>query len=394
MTAGLDAVPGGVLTLSPDLHIRAANAAMADMVGRPAGDLVGTRFDECLTAPSRILLQSHVYPSLRVSGRVEEVFLTVVGPDGTGIPVLFNAAARGGETPDGYDCLVVRIADRTRWETELLAVTRVAERERAASADLASQLEATAHDLAERYEAERRGRAVRDAFAGIVSHELRTPITTIFGMSRILRQRHATMDRSAIDVALDDIASEADRLRRLTEDLLVLSRAEGEGLDLAEDPLLVGHVLRRVVAGERTRWPTHTFELTIDTDLPPVLGEELYLEQVMRNLLGNAAKYSPGETTVTTTARAIDDGVEVRVTDEGPGLGEGPPDRLFELFFRAPDARRHASGAGIGLFVSRELVRAMRGRIWARPAPAGGAEFGFWLPLLGEDPSAGEPDAS
>ncbi len=393
MNAALDAVPGGVLTLTADLHVQAVNTAMAELVGRPAADLLGTRFDECLTAPSRILLQSHVYPTLRVSGRVEEVFLTAAGPDGTGIPVLFNATARGTGTPEGYDCLVVRIEDRSRWEAELLAATRLAEQERAASADLATRLENTGRDLAERYEAERRGRAVRDAFAGIVSHELRTPITTIFGMSRVLRQRHATMEPTAIEHALDDIAAEADRLHRLTEDLLVLSRAEGEDLQLGEEPLLVGHILRRVVDGERTRWPSHAFELAIDTDLPPVLGEELYLEQVMRNLLGNAAKYSPVSTTVTTSVRAIDDGVEVRVTDEGPGLGADPPDRLFDLFYRAPDARRHASGAGIGLFVTRELVTAMGGRIWARTLDVGGAEFGFWLPLLAADSVIGEPDA-
>ncbi len=393
MNPALDAIPGGVLTLTADLRVQTVNTAMADLVGRPVADLLGTRFDECLTAPSRILLQSHVYPTLRVSRHVEEVFLTAAGPDGTEIPILFNATARGTGAPEGYDCLVVRIDDRSRWEAELLAATRLAEHERAASADLAKRLEATARDLEERYEAERRGRAVRDAFAGIVSHELRTPITTIFGMSRILHQRHTTMDASAIDHALDDISSEADRLRRLTEDLLVLSRAEGEGLQLAEDPLLVGHILRRVVEAERTQWPTHTFELAIETDVPPVLGEELYLEQVMRNLLGNAAKYSPAGTSVTTSVRAIDEGVEVRVTDEGKGLGTDPPDRLFELFYRAPDARRHASGAGIGLFVTRELVSAMGGRIWARAAATGGAEFGFWLPLLAVDPAIGEPDA-
>lgn len=245
-------------------------------------------------------------------------------------------------------------------------------------------------DLAARYAEEERARALRDAFVGIVSHELRTPITTIYGMSRVLAQRHATMEPAALAQALDDIEAEADRLRRLTEDLLVLSRAEGGGLVLAQDPLLISHVLKRAIDGEAARWPAHHFDLDIAAGLPLVLGEDLYLEQVVRNLLANAAKYSPAGTTIATAATAEDGGVIVRVIDEGRGLGSEPPERLFDLFYRALDAMRQASGAGIGLFVCRELVASMGGRIWARPAPTDGAEFGFWLPSLAEDPDPDE----
>ncbi|MFP5342125.1 MAG: ATP-binding protein [Candidatus Limnocylindria bacterium] len=243
-------------------------------------------------------------------------------------------------------------------------------------------------DLAARYADEDRARTLRDAFVGIVSHELRTPITTIYGMSRLLRQRLDTIDPSDLARSISDIEAEADRLRRLTEDLLVLTRAEGGTLRLATEPLIVRHLLRRVVNAERTRWPEHRFVLEASGGLPLVQGEDLYLEQVLRNLLGNAAKYSPPATTITVSAAAEDDGVAVRVIDEGPGLGAEPPERLFELFYRTLDATRHAPGAGIGLFVSRELVVAMGGRIWARPAPGRGAEFGFWLPRPPDDAPA------
>ena len=248
-------------------------------------------------------------------------------------------------------------------------------------------------DLAARYADEDRARSVRDAFVGIVSHELRTPITTIYGMSRVLRRRHTTMDPAALAQALEDIEAEADRLRRLTEDLLVLSRAEGGGLVLARDPLLISHVLQRAVDGESARWPSHRFEIDVAPALPLVLGEDLYLEQVVRNLVSNAAKYSPAGTTITTSAVSEDDGVAVRVVDQGPGLGGEAPERLFDLFYRSEDAMRQASGAGIGLFVSRELVRSMGGRIWAGSATEGGAEFGFWLPALADDADDSEHPA-
>ena len=104
---------------------------------------------------------------------------------------------------------------------------------------------------------------------------------------------------------------------------------------------------------------------------------------MLRNFLSNAVKYSPAGSTVRTAARDRDGGVHVTVTDEGAGLGDESPDLLWTLFYRTKGAIQQAGGAGIGLFVSKALIEAMGGRVWARPAvePAtGGAEFGFWLP--------------
>jgi K+-sensing histidine kinase KdpD len=239
--------------------------------------------------------------------------------------------------------------------------------------------------LSARYDAEQRATALRDAFTGVISHELRTPITTIYGMSQVLRQRHETMDPETRRQAIADIEAEADRLRRLAEDLLVLSRAEGGRLDLARDPLVIRHVIRQAVEGEAKRWPDHNFTADVPLDLPLVLGEELHVGQVMQNLLGNAAKYSAKGSSVAVRARAEDGGVTILVLDEGEGLPAESSEQLFELFYRAPEAARRASGAGIGLFVCRQLVEGMGGRIWARSREGRGAEFGFWLPALGED---------
>lgn len=239
-------------------------------------------------------------------------------------------------------------------------------------------------DLAARYAAELRASALRDAFTGVISHELRTPITTIYGMSQVLRQRHDTMDPETRRHAIADIEEEADRLRRLAEDLLVLSRAEGGRLVLSRDPLVLRHVIRQAVESEVKRWPQHQFSADVPLDLPLVLGEELHVGQVLQNLLGNASKYSKAGSAVRVRASADDGGVSTLVLDEGEGLPDASSEQLFELFYRAPEAARRASGAGIGLFVCRQLVEGMGGRIWARPREGKGAEFGFWLPALGE----------
>jgi K+-sensing histidine kinase KdpD len=288
--------------------------------------------------------------------------------------VLLNAARSEAAAPT-YDGLVVRIRARARWETDLLAATRALEAERTASRRLAEELET-------RHADEQRTREFRDAFIGVLSHELRTPITTIYGMSQVLRRRYRSMGPEAVGQHLADIDEEADRLRRLTEDLLILSRAEGGRLVLQTEPTMIERVVAAAVDGERPRWPDHDLVIDADGSLPVVLAEDVYVEQVVRNYLSNAGKYSPPGSTVTVTVRDEDSGVAVRVLDSGPGFGNVDPGRLFDLFYRASEAVKQTSGAGIGLFVCRELVHGMGGRVWAAapPPPATGAEFGFWLP--------------
>jgi signal transduction histidine kinase len=240
-------------------------------------------------------------------------------------------------------------------------------------------------ELAIRYAEERRANALREAFIGVISHELRTPITTIYGLSKMLRHRRESMSSDVQGQAIEDIEAEADRLFRLVEDLLVLSRAERGRVEIAREPILIGHVLRRSVDAESARWPARRFTLDAHPGLPPVFGEETYIEQVVRNLLTNAAKYSPADSTIAVVARVTDGEVVVRVLDEGVGIADDDVPHVFDLFYRSAVATRKASGAGIGLFVSRQLIEAMNGRMWAESRPEGGAEVGFALPALSFD---------
>ncbi|MEZ0239250.1 MAG: GAF domain-containing protein [Chloroflexota bacterium] len=229
---------------------------------------------------------------------------------------------------------------------------------------------------------ERRAQGLRDAFIGVISHELRTPITTIYGSSKVLRRRLESLDPAARTQIVEDIEAEADRLQRLVEDLLVLSRAEGGAVEVASEPILIGRIVERAVAAERDRWPAHRFELEVQSNLPTVAGEETYVEQVVRNLLTNAAKYGGDRSTIRVRVTAEAGEVAVRVIDEGPGVDPAEIEKLFEVFYRSADAPRRASGSGIGLFVCRELVHAMGGRTWGRNGDDKGAEFGFSLPAF------------
>ena len=227
----------------------------------------------------------------------------------------------------------------------------------------------------------RNARNVRDAFLGILSHELRTPVTTIYGGSEMLSRRGGKVTEETKVEVLDDIRAEADRLYRLVENLLVLSRVERQGLQIDTEPVLLQRLVPRVIEAESSRWLDARFDTDLPAGLPPVSAEETYLEQILRNLLGNAAKYG-GDGGVVVTAKDKGAAVEVTVSDRGPGFSDDERGRLFELFYRSPSLARTASGAGIGLFVCRQLINAMKGRMWATNAANGGAEFGFELPVF------------
>jgi PAS domain S-box-containing protein len=224
---------------------------------------------------------------------------------------------------------------------------------------------------------------VRETFIGVLSHELRTPVTTIFGGSKLLARESSSLDEATRRSIFNDIHAEAERLQRLVEDVVALNRFGEVTGEISWEPVLMQRVLPGVVKSEEERWPGVDFRLDIGPSLPTVSADPTYVEQVIRNLLSNAAKYGGGSTIVV-SASAGDGEVIVRVLDDGPGFPSDETTRLFELFYRSPGTATTASGAGIGLFVCARLVAAMGGRIWAQPRPEGGAEFGFALPQLQE----------
>jgi K+-sensing histidine kinase KdpD len=256
--------------------------------------------------------------------------------------------------------------DRARMESD--------ERERALSDAAVARAE-----LARLVDTERRANEMREAFNSIISHELRTPITAIYGGAKLLANRERRLDDAARQNLLEDLEAEADRLYRLVEDLLVLSRSERGTFERSSDPVHLPRILARVVRSEHERWPSARFTITAPTPTSVARGEETYTEQVLRNLLSNAAKYSPVGSEINVIVDETAEGVRVRVLDRGVGIDPAEASKLFELYYRSPESATSVSGAGIGLFVCRVLVESMGGRIWALPRPDGGSEFGFIL---------------
>lgn len=224
---------------------------------------------------------------------------------------------------------------------------------------------------------------VKDEFLGLISHELRTPVTTIFGNARLLRDRGARLNDAYREQMIADIAGDAERLLAIIENLLLLTRLEsGTGMEL--EPQALGRVTAKIVEAYRGQHLERT--ITVDAPGEPLIVEADggYLEVLIGNLLNNAVKYSPTGTPIDVVVGGRDGHGEVIVRDRGIGIGEDDVQRLFSAFYRSDAARSMGNGVGIGLTVCRRLVESLGGRIWARPRPGGGSEFGFALPLASE----------
>jgi signal transduction histidine kinase len=230
----------------------------------------------------------------------------------------------------------------------------------------------------------RRANEAKDEFLGMMSHELRTPLTVINGGARVLRARSAELDSESRESILADIEGESDRLFRMVENLLALAHLEfGEVFDV--EPVHATRLAEKVVAAFRTRRPNREVVLDVQPGAETFAAQPVYLEQVIRNLLSNADKYSPQGKPITIQVRRVSEGVgEFCVQDRGVGVDADEVDLIFERFYRSERTSRLVGGSGVGLALCKRLIEAMSGHIWARPRDGGGLEVGFSLPLYEE----------
>ncbi len=242
---------------------------------------------------------------------------------------------------------------------------------------LARTFDRMAWQLSRQLEAIERSSQEKDAFLSIASHELKTPLTAIKAQVQHLRRRlggeHAER--------LDKVSQQVDRVTRLVNQLLDASQLGLEQLPLQRARVDLSEVVRRVAEGLVSASPPHTLEL----DAPPVVGEldELRLEQVVHNLVSNAIKYSPKGGPIEVWVRALPGGeAEVVVADRGIGLRVEDEEQLFERFERGDRGELAGiSGLGVGLYVSREIIRRHGGHISLHPREGGGAVALVRLPL-------------
>jgi two-component system sensor histidine kinase KdpD len=223
---------------------------------------------------------------------------------------------------------------------------------------------------------------LRSALLTSISHDLRTPLASILGSATSLRSQDAILDTPTKEALLGTIIEESDRLNRFIGNLLDMTRLESGALKprtgLNEFSDVIGAVLRRA----SKILAAHRVKVDLPTGLPLVALDMVLFEQVLFNLLDNAAKHAPIGSLITLQATHDGDTVTLRIMDEGEGIPEGDVDRIFEKFYRAGGADRRRAGTGLGLAICRGFVEAMDGTISAANRPdRRGAIFVITLPV-------------
>ncbi|MCC6507683.1 MAG: sensor histidine kinase KdpD [Pirellulaceae bacterium] len=226
---------------------------------------------------------------------------------------------------------------------------------------------------------------LRSTLLSSVSHDLKTPLASIAGASSTLLNSD-TLDSTTRRSLLATIMSETERLNRVLQNILQMSRLDAG----AANPNLQWHVLEEIVgsalkhtAQELTDRP---MQVILDPSLPLVLIDDVMLEQVLINLIENAARYTPEGSPISLAAELQRNRLLIRVRDRGPGIPTGLEDKIFEKFHRAGVSADDGKGNGLGLAICRAITKLLGGSISVSNPPGGGAEFTIELPQPNDAP--------
>ena len=225
---------------------------------------------------------------------------------------------------------------------------------------------------------------LRAALLTSISHDLRTPLAAILGTVSSLRSYPEKYDCAEQEELLATLQEEAERLNRFVANLLDMTRLEAGAIEMRREPLDVGEIVGAALSRAGKLLVQHRVEVEIDPDLPMLCLDAVLFEQVLFNLLDNAAKYAPPGSRIDLGARCAGNHVEIAVIDEGPGIPPADLERIFDKFHRVHAQDRRRAGTGLGLAICRGFVEVLGGRIVAdNRSDRSGAALTIMLPSPG-----------
>ena len=213
-----------------------------------------------------------------------------------------------------------------------------------------------------------------------ISHDLRTPLSSITGALSSLRDEKNSLDTESRRELIDLAWEEAGRMNRFVSNLLDMTRLEAGALKIKKEPYDVQDLLGTCLGSLEPRLKGKKVKIDIPSDLPLVPMDSVLMAQVMDNVLDNALKYSPPSGMIEVAARIRENRLEIEVADQGPGIPEEYLTQVFNKFSRIIRADG-TSGIGLGLTISKGIVEAHEGKIWAESRLGGGSKIVFTLPL-------------
>jgi PAS domain S-box-containing protein len=225
----------------------------------------------------------------------------------------------------------------------------------------------------------REAEEIKSVFVSIISHELKTPIALIKGYVGTLLRDDVSWDSEIVRDSLEVIEQETDRLTELIENLLDASRLQAGGFSLTLAELKIDELAAQMTERFQTQTDKHKILVQFPDGFPTIVGDKTRLEQVFYNLLSNAVKYSPDGGEIRISGQIRPEQIIICIQDQGTGISQEDAPHVFDRFYRADEAAKYTQGAGLGLFLSRAIIEAHKGRIWVEPRPDAGARVCFSL---------------
>jgi PAS domain S-box-containing protein len=329
----LEAIGDGVMLLDTDGVIRLWNAAAAAITGIRREQIVGRRASEAwpsfAEAAPRVPIESSGTPAvartLPIEAGARELWMSISGVD----------------FEDGF---VYAFRDLTN---------------------------------------ERALEEMRQDLVATVSHELRTPLAAIYGSALTLQRDDLQLEGGLGEKLLEVIAEESTRLTAIVDDLLLVSQLDAGKLEVQIEQCDASELVQSVIESARTHLPDGIdVRLERPPSLQPVAADSGQLRQVVENLVDNAIKYSPDGGEIRVQLEPAERHLRFAVVDHGLGIPSSERGRIFEKFYRLdPDMTGGIGGTGLGLYICRELVRRVDGRIWVEPNDGGGSVFYVEIPF-------------
>lgn len=341
----------GIMILDTDRRVMVINQALAAMVGLSEEEAVGRSCAEVLALEKVVgddLCQGDI-PDAFADGASRRCEGEMIRPGGSRIIVSATYTPLYDEAGHLVN-LIVNVHDITRFREE---------------------------------------EEMKSTFTSIISHELKTPVALIKGYAQTLARPDATWDAATARQSLEIIEEEADRLEALINNLLDASRIQASGLRLDYADVDIEALARKIADAYRTQTNVHRIELDFAEPLPLIWGDEERLRQVLTNLMSNAIKYSPeggvirvGGWTQHSSSENGPARVILFVADQGIGIPQDELPYIFDRFYRVDSSlRRSTMGAGLGLFLTKAIVEAHGGQVWARSEAGKGTTFFVALPV-------------
>ncbi len=343
------------------------NQTFCHWLGYTCEQLIGVRkLQELLTVGGRIFYQTHWMPLLVMQRSIAEVKLDFLTADGKVTPMVLNASRRdhSGGVFDEISAFIV--ADRIRFEQELLQAKRQAE-------DALQRHVALEHELNRQRELAVDRALFAEQMIGIVSHDLRNPLQVVSMAAQYLRSLDMSERQSAM---LGHISDATARSQRLINDLLDFTQARiGQGLAVSRAPVQLDRAIAAAVDSLRLLYPQRTIVFSASDEALFCQADADRLAQLLGNLVSNAMTYGDGTSPIEVRVAAAQGSVEITVHNQGKAIDEAQLSSIFSPMTRGSEAGREVRSVGLGLFIVSEIAKAHGGIVEVVSSAQAGTTF-------------------